>query len=70
MQKKRNLAESALWPMGDTGSDADQLQKMLAESASREDPGADPVQRAIEAMFLRDGLTPPNWQSDGSVLID
>lgn len=31
MTRKRKLASSALWPMGDTEADAEQLQKMLAE---------------------------------------
>jgi superfamily II DNA or RNA helicase len=71
MQRKRKLAESALWPMGDTGGDADQLQKMLSESANyTSDAGEDPVRRAVRIMFARDGSKPPNWQIDGSVLID
>jgi len=69
MQRKRNLAESALWPMGDTSADADQLQKMLSESSDRQDSQEEPVKRAINAMFRRDGLEPPQWQPDGSVAV-
>lgn len=70
MQRKRNLAESALWPMGDTGGDADQLQKMLSESTSQSADGVDPVKDAIRAMFARDGLAAPDWESDGSVKLN
>lgn len=70
MQKKRNLAESALWPMGDTGADAEQLQKMLSGSVSQPDVSGDPVKEAIRAMFERDGLQAPTWDSDGSVPLD
>ena len=67
MQKKRNLAESALWPMGDTGADAEQLQEMLSNSVSHISSNGDPVAGAIEAMFARDGLPIPKWEADGSV---
>jgi len=70
MQKKRNLAESALWPMGDTGADAEQLQRMLSEGVSQSDASGDPVRVAIRAMFERDGLQVPAWDPDGSVPLD
>ena len=69
MQKKRRLAEAALWPMGDTGSDADHLQKMLAESEKQPASGGDAVRRAIDAMFQRDLLPLPTWESDGSIML-
>ena len=69
MQRKRSLAESALWPMGDTDSDSDQLKKMVSEG-ERHTPGdGDAVRLAISAMFQRDGLSPPVWDEDGSVLL-
>jgi hypothetical protein len=34
MTRKRRLASSALWPMGDTDEDASRLQQMLADGAS------------------------------------
>lgn len=67
MQKKRSLAESALWPMGDTDSDSDQLQAMVSESADQSPKGGDAVRLAIEAMFSREDLGAPDWQPDGSV---
>ena len=67
MQKKRNLAEAALWPMGDTGADAEQLQEMLSSSVSHASSNGNPVTLAIEAMFARDGLPSPTWEADGSV---
>lgn len=65
MTRKRRLASSALWPMGDTEDDASRLQKMLANgdvSAS-----GDPVYAAITAMFDRDGNPIPEVNSDGSM---
>src|SRR5690606_15330062 len=70
MQRKRNLAESALWPMGDTGADAEQLQKALSESTSHNDTSGDAVKDAVRAMFVRDGLKAPAWDADDSVLLD
>ena len=70
MQKKRNLAESALWPMGDTSTDADQLQRMLSSSVSQLGASGDPLKEAVEAMFNRDGLPMPPWDVDGSVPLD
>jgi len=70
MQKKRNLAESALWPMGDTSTDADQLQKLLSSSVSHPSTREDPVKGAIAAMFARDGLPSPNWDADGWVPLE
>lgn len=65
MQRKRKLAASALWPMGDTQGDTAELQKML--SAEKSDADADPLMRSVEAMFRRDGQSPPVFSGDGSV---
>ena len=65
MHKKRQLASSALWPMGDDQSDVGQLQKMLANEQS--EGSGDPVKSAISAMFLRDQLEQPVYSHDGSV---
>ena len=57
MTRKRKLASSALWPMGDTSNDTSQLQDMLAAEAlagSLEDA----VKVSILKMFERDGLEP------------
>jgi superfamily II DNA or RNA helicase len=65
MQRKRKLASSALWPMGDTESDVGELQKMLASDTVER--GGDAVAASISAMFARDGQSAPVVQSDGSV---
>ena len=65
MARKRRLATSALWPMGDTEEDASQLQQMLsAGGATRVE---DPVTAAMAMMFKRDEarMGPKNF--DGSV---
>ena len=67
MQKKRNLASSALWPMGDTHSDAGDLQRMVAEGKAGS--GGDPVSAAMVAMFERDGLPVPSYEPDGSIQV-
>lgn len=65
MQRKRKLASSALWPMGDTDADAGELQKTLnaAKSTSVEDP----IICSMAALFRRDGMPDPKIQEDGSV---
>jgi hypothetical protein len=65
MTRKRKLASSALWPMGDTEADAEQLQKMLAEEVTEADVG-DPVHSAILRTFERDQVTPPEQLPDRS----
>ncbi len=67
MMKKRRLASSALWPMGDVEDDIASLQKGMAG-----DPMAklsDPLGNAMEAMFARDDLALPERQSDGSYVL-
>lgn len=54
MQRKRRLASSALWPMGDTREDEEQLQRMLRQAAGG--GSGDVVQDAMEALFSRDGM--------------
>jgi len=69
MQKKRNLADSALWPMGDTDGDAAELQRMVANGTATSTAGADPVETAMSAMFARDGIAMPPWESDRSLRV-
>ena len=64
MSRKRGLAKSALWPMGDTGEDASRLQSMLAGGKS--DGSGEPVLLSISAMFHRDGVATPTPEPDGS----
>lgn len=70
MQRKRSLAESALWPMGDTDADANQLQKLVSAGEDRSGAGGDAIRLAIDAMFSRESRGHPNWQPDGSVLLN
>src|SRR4051812_21049862 len=58
MQRKRKLASSALWPMGDTDSDVGELQKLLATETA--ETAGDPVRSAVAAMFERDGQPSPS----------
>ncbi len=72
MQRKRRLAKSALWPMGDTESDSTGLQEQVG-SASAYDRGnedqTDVVGNSIRAMFLRDGEPQIVVEQDGSILV-
>jgi len=65
MTRKRRLASSALWPMGDTEDDASRLQKMLTNGDVL--AGSDPVYAAISAMFDRDDNPIPELNFDGSM---
>jgi SNF2 family DNA or RNA helicase len=67
MQRKRRLASSALWPMGDTQEDAEQLRQMLSGSATITE--GDAVAAALSAMFKRDGFSAPPRDADGSVVV-
>jgi SNF2 family DNA or RNA helicase len=64
MHRKRKLASSALWPMGDTEADAGELRRMVTEGVA--ESGGDSVTAAITAMFERDGLTEVVRSPDGS----
>jgi len=67
MESKRRLARSALWPMADTGLDADTLRRTVeAEPAGA--VSGDPVRTAIAEMFRRDGLAAPKFDADGAVV--
>ena len=64
MQRKRNLASSALWPMGDTKSDAAELQRLVVEDVAGSEAG-DPVIVAMTEMFARDGVECPPPDPEG-----
>ena len=71
MNRKRRLASSALWPMGDTATDVANLQRDMAMEAS--DDSGDPVDSvrvAMTAMFARDGKRAPQFAPDGSLECD
>ncbi|MCY1292959.1 hypothetical protein D9M70_422020 [compost metagenome] len=64
MMRKRRLASSALWPMGDVDDDVAGLQKgMAAERLAME---ADPLGKTMAAMFARDEMELPLREGDGS----
>lgn len=65
MQRKRRLASSALWPMGDTEADAGELQRMVADGVAVS--GGDAVLSAMAAMFERDDIPMPPRKPDGSI---
>lgn len=65
MARKRQLASSALWPMGDTDEDAASLQQMLADENAV--TTSDPVSTAIVMMFQRDDTPIGARNSDGSM---
>lgn len=69
MQRKRKMAESALWPIADTDGDAAELQRMVAEGAASSAKLDEPVKGAMEAMFARDGVAMPAWGADGSLAL-
>jgi superfamily II DNA or RNA helicase len=65
MTRKRRLANSALWPMGDTNEDVGRLQQMLADGGTA--TSGDPVGVAMEVMFQRDGALLEERNKDGSI---
>lgn len=65
MHRKRKIASSALWPMGDTRSDADQLQRLLAEAVGSAET-KDPILMAVLKTFERDMSPLPEKSEDGS----
>jgi hypothetical protein len=67
MQRKRRLAEAALWPMGDGDADIAALQQGLV--SEQKASSVDPVWTAISEMFKRDGLALGAIDEDGSVAI-
>lgn len=64
MQRKRRLASSALWPVGDTAEDAAQLQQMLRGAAATGQ--GDAVIGAMHALWARDSLVISGPEPDGS----
>lgn len=68
MTRKRRLASSVLWPMGDTEEDASNLQAMLADSSAS--TNADPVAAAMAMMFERDEMPLRAENEDGSIPYD
>ncbi len=67
MTRKRRLASSALWPMGDTENDVAELRRLLGSNATNETE--DPIKDAMMAMFARDQIELPPVDTDGSIRI-
>jgi SNF2 family DNA or RNA helicase len=65
MNRKRRLASSALWPMGDTAEDAAELQEMMSDKAASD--VEQPLQAAMIALFSRDGMPMPAAEADGGI---
>ncbi len=65
MNRKRRLASAALWPMGDTSTDTDDLQHSIANSVKTEKT-SDFVKESIVEMFDRDQIPLPSENPDGS----
>lgn len=57
MSRKRHLARSALWPMGDCADDTQYLQAALKQDRSESESVNDAVNVSMQAMFERDGET-------------
>lgn len=68
MMRKRRLATSALWPMGDVDDDVAALQKGMA--AERLGTESDPLGKSMAAMFARDELELPPREADGSYSVN
>lgn len=69
MNRKRRLASSALWPMGDNADDTNELQREVIRNASTKTDG-EPVEAAMRAMFERDGKPMPDIAGDQSLVFE
>ena len=65
MHRKRKLASAALWPMGHSRTDVDDLQRHMARQA--QSSTEDPVVAAMTALFGKMGETLPAFENDGSL---
>ncbi|MDB2475485.1 DEAD/DEAH box helicase [Paracoccaceae bacterium] len=69
MTRKRKLASSALWPMGDTEADMKKLQELLgSEATSNGDENF--VKNSILKMFERDEVVPAEIVDDKTYIYD
>jgi hypothetical protein len=64
MQRKRRMAEQALWPMGDTTDDLAGLQAGLDIPTTA--GGMDALSGTMSALFERDGLSGVIRHGDGT----
>ena len=64
MQRKRRLAQKALWPMGDTKADVSGLVHELSDTAGR--PGRSGIDEVIAELFDRDGLPLSRAEAEGA----
>ena len=64
MQRKRRLADQALWPMGDDKGDVAALQAMLGQEAAA--VHGDVLTESMAALLNRDGLPPGQPDANGA----
>lgn len=64
MQRKRRLAEQALWPMGDTGQDASGLASLMASPERHSQPTL--IADCMSELFQRDGLPQTGPDAQGA----
>lgn len=62
-QRKRKLAEQALWPMGDSGADVSNLTEAIAASSRGQHAV---IADSMAEQFRRDGLSTPTPSENGS----
>lgn len=67
MERKRRLARSALWPMGDTSDDAAMLRDLLRNGAGHGSGRS--LHEAMAEMFARDGQPCPPVRTDGAYAV-
>ena len=67
MYRKRKLASAALWPMGDSGTDVEELERSLSRHA--DSSTEDPVTAAMKVLFGKIGEQLPAFETDGSLKI-
>jgi hypothetical protein len=70
MTRKRKPASAALWPIEDKSGDTVALQAALTGATASGAVTLDPVMRAMDVMFHRDGRPTPSLNEDGSLSID
>ena len=69
MTRKRKLASSALWPMGDTEADMQKLQELLGSEATAKGD-KDFVKNSVIKMFERDEVVPLEIVDDKTFVYD
>ena len=66
MQRKRKLAEQALWPMGDNSSDVAGLTQAVSSPTREQTRGQAVIADSMDEQFKRDGLQPQTPDAFGA----